>query len=531
MEEIDGGSLYGLTCVFPWAVDLSIKHPNCAMTDTTFKAVKPYTLAILHLIFANESIPIGFAISPSETAESYARLYRHVLDQLTARATLIELAPQTLASMPVRPPDPPGEQAEWFTEITTEEEDLDESPGDVGSTHPVDPDLHEEEEDWGEDTLPSNIPAAVSDHSSPYDSLKARTAMYLWRFWDLLLGIPIVTDQGTALKKFIDGFGLSWKLCHRHILESIGAATRIGRWAARILRCFSFGEYRRTRAIIKHEMALSNLIFDQTDHAYKSLRRLLGDLKDDGPLCDMRHWALWLRLGCPRTTNSAESVNGHLNAEVLANQRFVDRVLSVSRHFMQRYYSRDKWRDRALRRNRARCFPPDATNPCHSKGEVLFFQQLHDTVGKSFEKRILETFPGEDRTYFFPAESAVIQAAEGVRLPQNWVEIGAIKKARLQGTCDGDSPPAFLPVHQRSAHTLLSRTAWQIACDFRKHLRPVQWTKHSQEINFGIAQIAKTLAIPQDRIPYKKEAEWRSSCWTNLPGWMSKKMRHTKPSP
>jgi hypothetical protein len=43
-------------------------------------------LAILHVIFANESIPIGFAISPSETGDAYCRLFDHILRELTRHA-------------------------------------------------------------------------------------------------------------------------------------------------------------------------------------------------------------------------------------------------------------------------------------------------------------------------------------------------------------------------------------------------------------------------------------------------------------
>jgi hypothetical protein len=75
-EEV---SLFGFTAVFPWAVQmLSAIRPNCAMLDGTFKILKPDVLAILHLIFANESIPIAIAVFPAETAESYRVLYAHV---------------------------------------------------------------------------------------------------------------------------------------------------------------------------------------------------------------------------------------------------------------------------------------------------------------------------------------------------------------------------------------------------------------------------------------------------------------------
>jgi hypothetical protein len=72
-------SLYGLTAVFPWAIHmLSDLTPNCVMLDATFKILKPYILEILHLIFANESIPIAIAVFPTETHESYRLLYSHI---------------------------------------------------------------------------------------------------------------------------------------------------------------------------------------------------------------------------------------------------------------------------------------------------------------------------------------------------------------------------------------------------------------------------------------------------------------------
>jgi hypothetical protein len=72
-------SLFGLTWVFPWAVHmLNSLPPNCAMTDATFSVMKPSVLEFLHVIFCNESIPIALAVFPTETMQSYTRLYEHV---------------------------------------------------------------------------------------------------------------------------------------------------------------------------------------------------------------------------------------------------------------------------------------------------------------------------------------------------------------------------------------------------------------------------------------------------------------------
>jgi ubiquitin C-terminal hydrolase len=540
MEAVDGEYLFGLTCVLPYAVDLLKKGPKCVMTDTTFEAVAPYTLAILHAIFANESIPIGFAIWPSETGNSYSQLYKHILELLGARAYLLRPAQPTHPPAPLAP-----EQAEqeWVEDAPREDEDLDELPdptataednaGAAGdSVQVVDLDLACEEEQW---EAPSGAEVFLgsdgAEHSENYEILRSNTEPDVWQWHDLLLGLPIVTDQGRALEHFVLEFGLIWKLCHRHILENIGAKSRVGRWAARLLRCFSAAEYRRTCCVINEEMRLAQINYADrnypADHADRTLMRLLGVLHDTRPVSDMRRWALWLRLGCPRTTNSAESVNGHLNAEIVEGQRFVDRVFSVARHFTRRYYSRDQWHNRALNRNRDKCFPADPTDPSYSEAKVLFYQHLHDAVDRDFEDRMSDLFPAEGRALFFAAESWRLRAHPDWRLPHNWEVVGSIRKTRLPGQVDGDGAPTVLPLHEKSAHTLRARVAWRIACDLRMEMGVPQWKKHGAEIYAGIIAIAATLGISEHRVGALAEGQWRAHCVVALPTWQSS----PKPAP
>jgi hypothetical protein len=79
VELSTGVNLFGLTWIFPWAISVLLESPSCLMTDTTFKVLKPYTMAILHIIRFNESIAIGLSISPSETASSYQRILNHLV--------------------------------------------------------------------------------------------------------------------------------------------------------------------------------------------------------------------------------------------------------------------------------------------------------------------------------------------------------------------------------------------------------------------------------------------------------------------
>jgi hypothetical protein len=541
MESVDGGYLYRLTCIFPWAIDLLYKHPKCAEADTTFEAVRPYTLACLHAIFANESMPLGFAISPSEVADAYMGLYNTLL--------------RHLARVPLVPPDPPppgsrGEplvippsdgKGEWFDEpivpVKVDEEedwcefDDEEPPVDTGSpageppattgAPPLAPETEEEEteeEDWGEDSPESTLPRRPPPERPPrYYDLQESVPADVWERWRLLLDLPILTDQGTALRAFVDNFGLIWKLCHRHIIESMGAKSCFGRWAARLLRCFSPRQWRRTCHVIQREMIGRK--FNEEDPAYKSLMRLLGRLQDRHPLSDIRRWACWWRLGCPRTTNSTESVNGHLNAEIKKGESFPERVSSVALHFMKRYQSRNVWRDRAFKRNEAKCYPNPETNPLYSEAEMVFYQHLHDAYGKTPEVRKRETFLREDPTRFFPAQYHV-RITDKVTLPTKWEITEGTRKSKVPAA-ESAAPPDSLRLHANSAHTKLSQKAWEIAWDFLKQIGPEKWKRFGQEINFGINAIATNMEIPEDRVTAKKEAAWRRKCDEAFPQWIS----------
>jgi ubiquitin C-terminal hydrolase len=536
MEAVDSAFLYGLTCVYPWAIDLLMLHPKCLMTDTTFKAVKPYTLAILHVIFANESIPIGFAIWPSEAHVSYGMLYRHILDLLACTAWVKQnQSPRAVAALLSLSP----EEALWKIEDDdglSDDEDLD-GPPDSACTFSIGPDGDCEEETWDEESPAERSVAASSEHGEAYYRMRGITHPVIWAHYDLLLGVPIVTDQGKALEKFVQDYGLIWKLCHRHILENIGAKCRNGRWAARLLRCFSARQYRRTRFVIKKEIKALKLNYYTKgavlDRSTKALLRLLGDLQDTKPLSDIRRWALWLRLGCPRTTNSAESVNGHLNAEILERESFVERVLSVAHHFAVRYASRNKWRDTALGRNKSKCYHTEEQmrDPSYSAAKELFYQHLHDTVGRTFAERHGEKFPEERRALFFSAQAVIFFLDLPPPLPKNWVD-GAIRRTRPAGPVDGDDDPSVLRLHEKSAHTVLSHMAWQIACDLKMDIGPDEWKRHGQEIYTGIVKTAALLDIRPHRVSATREAAWRSLCWEWLPTWtvdtQTKSVQRTK---
>jgi hypothetical protein len=181
--------LFCLTCVFRWAIDILVKGPNCLMTDTTFRSVHPYTLPILHAIVANESIPIAFGISPTETWLSYHRIYHHITH---AHMNLnFSLCPAALAALGPNP-----------------------RPGDGVAPFPDDPESVNDGDDRPEDEYSGPID---EENTSPMNRPEIEGVR------ELLQSIPILTDQGSALKKFIGKWGSKWKTCHRHVIESLGS--------------------------------------------------------------------------------------------------------------------------------------------------------------------------------------------------------------------------------------------------------------------------------------------------------------------
>jgi hypothetical protein len=510
MQRINNGWLFCLTVVFPWAVDLLTRKPKCAMTDSTFKAVAPYTLAVLHFIFANESIPVAFGISPSETGQSYIRIYLLLLERMDAVFEHLvnhagQLAPgvkledkDVVVPWPVDPDDddlcePPAPPAKE----TESEEDYFCLPPECF------PDGSELQQ------LP-DVPERSPDPAPSTDGERAP-----WR--RLLLDLPIITDQGKALEKFVNFFKLTWKLCHRHIIEAIGANGRLAEWVLRILRCFSRGQFLRARKTILIEMHAARGTLKPHDHAYRCLLRLLGlRPSDKKPLCDIHHWALWLRLGCPTTTNSAESVNGHLNAEIEKDQSWPRRVVSVATHFLTRYQSRQTWRDRSLTRNKRKCYPEEEGNPWQAPEETLFYLHLHDAFEKTSQERAAEKFPPAVQALWFGPTSACVPGDDDLSLPNGWEIKRDVHRRRDRAP---EAEPPKIEIHERSARPGFARLAWQMIWTFRKQLGANKWMQFGQAVNVAVIRIGESLGLGTGIMTCEQEAEWWSACWDAFPRW------------
>ena len=82
MKFDDKHKVFGISWNFPWTYAALQTKFQCFMADTTFKCMKPYTLTLFTIIISNESIPICVSIFPTETFNSYQRLYLHLKEIL-----------------------------------------------------------------------------------------------------------------------------------------------------------------------------------------------------------------------------------------------------------------------------------------------------------------------------------------------------------------------------------------------------------------------------------------------------------------
>jgi hypothetical protein len=160
----------------------------------------------LHAIFANESLPIAFALSSSETTDSYVRLYHHLSEVLER---FPESIGEPLPSL-IETHDVVFVEGQWPHTIDPNEEDVGDMP-EGGSF-----------EDGGDVAEPEEDPMLSDDEQEARDELMSEPGRHPG-VWDFLASIPLITDQGTALRSFVKRFRLNWKLCHRHIVESVGA--------------------------------------------------------------------------------------------------------------------------------------------------------------------------------------------------------------------------------------------------------------------------------------------------------------------
>jgi ubiquitin carboxyl-terminal hydrolase 3 len=504
-----GRRLISVTCVFPWAIDILRRGPNCLMADTTFASLDPYVLPVLHAIIANESIPIAFGISPSETGKCYEQMYEHIRD-LDRRQTNGREIARIVAPMIVR-------QERGDGALDEEEQDSCENRG--NADWPEDEETHLEEilanepveSEW-------RAPVPETPKFAMVQSPNADIEMVA-----LLQSLPLVSDMGAGLHHLVDTWHLTWKLCHRHIIEAIGVGgALLVEWACRLLQCYSREQWEATRLVILLEMESPDVKgdFARSGPPFEILWKLLGftNPKKTHPLDVMERWALWERKGCPRTSNSAESVNGRLNAEIAGAADWIARLEIVVLHFRKRYLSRNTWCDRALKRNAKKCWTEDDEKPVwFSPERQEFYRCLHNAT--ELEGPVKRKFPPEDmRFILFPH---VEEYPEAPNLPPNF---GQPRKPAAR-----EIPEKSLHLEKDAACTHFAHLGWQIVFGLRKRVGEKKWGARGTQIHTEVILTGHGLGVPEEGpIPVEFEARWRARCWMDCPKWVKRNQARRK---
>jgi hypothetical protein len=447
MEVLDDTkSLFGLTWVFPWAIQmLTPIPPNCLMTDATFEILAPYILEILHVICANESIPIAIAVFPSETLQSYDLLYSHVSEVL--------------------------EEAGYKS---------------------MDRDKH------------------------------------------ILGEIPLVSDQGAALHALVKKYALHWLLCHRHLIEKVGSSTQIGDWVARILRCSSFSEFERVRDCIMLEIAAiqrstpPGKLSPLHNHHIHVLNMMLG-LEVPDELHVPARWARWERLGCPTTSNAAESMHAKLNARTREARTFLGRLEIVKDVLFRRYEDRNT--EPRVRRRSANRFLDMIANRRR-------MPIADDTANDAFLSRLISLVGAEEpRANWLFAQPTAAEVPDAFFVedldsvpPGSWrhpvvlnVPIDIVKQPELEDATVPLSTEVMEEEANRATEVMnesFYRTGWDIMLTMKRLLKPSIWKEKWGEIHsFVFTSGAAFLPGGQESVTVEHEATWRYNVRAEFVRW------------
>jgi hypothetical protein len=514
--------LYGYTLILPWALDY-LTQASCLMTDTTFRCLRPYTLAILLAIIGNESIPLGWSVSPTETGGSYERLRAH-LDAIIedpvghedssvsfngneprlGRGRNFDDAGESENPGLIPTPESDGNKIE-------EEEDVD------------DHEMSRETEEGNEEEEIETIEAEPAVGGEP----AFQNFLYPTQFQfnqNLLDTLPLVTDQGTALASFVKGRRLQWKLCHRHIVESVGAKSHIGQCVARLLRCNALKQYQRLVQLIMCELEVVYPGGANYPPNIASLHAMLGATETDSPghiLGDIRRWARWHRKGCPTTSNHLESVHGRLNHCVSTKADFFSRTQEVIKYLLGRYTERNKWVNSAFERNRALCYPPaeELRKPGFVRSKTIFYRALHTARGMNAPTN-LRRFRPDNEALWISARFEVHPTTLVPPIGWGGVQSQAPNSGGLSPNTRTQGTKRFTITIDGDCQTRRGRIAMDILWHTARRLGVRVWATKGAAITTYVMSLAgPSLAAPLDTTD---EGKWRGCCERYIADFLTK---------
>ena len=132
--------------------------------------------------------------------------------------------------------------------------------------------------------------------------------------YNKLIEIPVLSDEGSALKRFCKDNNLVQKFCYRHLINKFGANTPLGGLVKGLLFCKSKEEFETMWDTLK--TAITKELNETSELHRKQFLKLFPCEYDEGLklyINPQSTQAMWLRYGVPTCTNHAESAHSHLN--------------------------------------------------------------------------------------------------------------------------------------------------------------------------------------------------------------------------
>lgn len=412
----DPQKLFGLTWIFPWAASI-IKHlrPSCLILDGTFESMKPYTLEVIEAVIANEAIPIGLGITPSESELSYTRLWDHLAETL----------------------------------------------GTDGA--------------------------------------------------DILKRIPLLSDQGLALKSLAKDRGLTWFLCHRHLIENAGASSIGGDWMRRLLAAGDLSEAQQVAAAIRAEMSAIGL--DRTVHLFRRatshgflMTMLFAVEHNQEGLLTL--WARWKRLGCPTTTNAGESIHAQLNLATRFARSFYSRLSAVKEYLWVRFLDRNSKERRDRRSVNKWC--SDKMRAKVTAANWTFYMWLHSFDQGDGTRKFCGFSWGYPDVEWDP-RCTVDWERETLDPPDGWIQ--DVPFEEVEGDPESTDTRGRSAGQGRAGSAAYLRTGWQIYRTAK--LISGRRKNDRRGIEAAVFTIGERLR-EQNSISPQDELEWRMEVYTRL---------------
>lgn len=172
---------------------------------------------------------------------------------------------------------------------------------------------------------------------------------------DTLVKKVCITDDGTAIRSFLEAHKIRQVLCHRHLIESFGTNGIGGSIIRIILKSADEQDFVKKRNYC-NEIILE---FEKAGNTFQKLAKYLQltcQTRDtDGSFVDLdkrdylQKWALWLRDSVTSTTNHQESFHRTINAAVRSRTRKFGFIRSLHTLLSKACEKRAKWQSYAGR--------------------------------------------------------------------------------------------------------------------------------------------------------------------------------------